>query len=420
MTYQPPVSDATDRADAAVPRADPLRTGAVAVVERLRAAGHEAYWAGGCVRDQLLGLRPKDYDVTTDADPQRIIDLFERSIPVGVQFGVVRVLLGRLEFEIATFRADLGYSDGRRPDAVAWTDAREDVLRRDFTINGLLYDPVDHRIADFVEGVDDLRRGVVRAIGAPEARFAEDRLRLIRAIRFAARFGFQVEPETWRALLLHAPEIGAVSPERIHAELERILTEGGAARGLRLLTRSALLPRVLRELADPERAALRFDGAGPLSPQVAWTTVLYDLEGWPESIEALGRRLRWSTALVRHVTHALDMAHALARYAALGVPGRKRLLRRPELPTALAAARLVARAGQSDGHGLGAAARDLAVWSRRALAPPRLLGGQDLKQAGFAPGPFFAEALSALEDAQLEGRVTTREQAWALVEQLRR
>src|SRR5258707_4638853 len=212
----------------------------------LRRNGHQAYLVGGCVRDLLLGRDPSDYDISTDARPDRVQELFPRSLSVGAKFGVILVVEDGAEVEVATFRSDIGYSDGRHPDHVAYTDsAKEDVRRRDFTINGLLMDPATREVLDFVDGRVDLRAGVVRAIGDPRARFAEDKLRMMRAVRFAARFSFQIDPDTLAAAQGLSAQVTQGSPERIREELTKLLTEGAARRGFELLDETGLLAGVL-------------------------------------------------------------------------------------------------------------------------------------------------------------------------------
>src|SRR5262245_32587135 len=222
------------------------------IVRRLRDAGHEAYLAGGCVRDRLLGREPLDYDVATSAPPEAVQRLFRRTVPVGVQFGVVLVVDDGARFEVATFRSDDAYVDGRRPSAVHFGSAREDAARRDFTLNALFEDPLTGAVHDFVGGMADLRAGLIRAIGDPEARIAEDRLRMLRAVRFAARFGFALHPETRSAIVAAAPTLPDIAAERIGDEIVKILTEGAARRGFQLLDETGLLPVVL-----PEITALR-------------------------------------------------------------------------------------------------------------------------------------------------------------------
>src|SRR2546427_2876360 len=208
---------------------------AIEIIRALRRLGHEAYLVGGCVRDMVMGIEPTDYDIATSARPEEIVKIFPRTEAIGAQFGVVLVIHRGHPFEVATFRSDEAYVDGRRPTGVVFTDAKTDVLRRDFTINGLLYDPIEERVIDYVSGQDDIRARIVRAIGDPQKRFEEDKLRILRAIRFGARLGYSIEPATWAAVCRMAPHIRQVSIERIREELLRILTEGQAPRGCRML-----------------------------------------------------------------------------------------------------------------------------------------------------------------------------------------
>src|SRR5881394_1982390 len=221
-----------------------------AVIDRLRASGHQAFLVGGCVRDLLLGVKPKDFDVATDARPDRIMDLFPRSGRVGAHFGVVLVRDAFCQVEVATFRSDLDYEDGRRPNTVHFErDPKQDVLRRDFTVNGLLMDPDTGNVLDYVDGRDDLARRVIRAIGDPVTRFREDHLRMLRAIRFASRLAFTIDPATFDAIRANHRLVLRVSAERIRDELLRILTEGGARRGFEMLDQSGMLADILPEIA---------------------------------------------------------------------------------------------------------------------------------------------------------------------------
>ena len=397
---------------------DRVRQGAFDVLETLREAGFEAWWAGGCVRDQLMGRAPEDYDIATNAHPDQVAGLFDKTVLVGAHFGVVVVIWDDEQYEVATFRTERGYSDGRRPDAVEWATAREDVLRRDFTINGLLYDPVADEVADHVGGRDDITAGLIRAIGDPEERFAEDRLRLIRAVRFAARFEFEIEPETWRAVTVHAPSILEVSAERIRDELQKILTEGNAPGGIELLASSGLLEVVLPELTQWEAARDRFaTTTGNPSPAVAWAMALYDAA---PAVDGLGMRLRWPRSLVRDVANGVKIAHDLMGYEALDIANRKRLLRSDGLDIGARVAIAAADSDQAPGDGPRAAARDRQRWSADQLRPEPLLTGDDLRALGYPPGPWFGEVLRRIEDGQLVGKLTSREQALMLVETLAR
>src|SRR5215475_5641352 len=221
---------------------------AIEIVKELRSRGHEAYFVGGCVRDMVMQIEPADYDIATSATPDEVTAIFPRTEGVGAQFGVVLVIKRGHPFEVATFRSDEAYIDGRHPSGVVFTDAKQDVLRRDFTINGLLYDPLTHQVIDFVNGRADIDAKIVRAIGDPHARFEEDKLRILRAIRFGARLGYTIEKETWNAVRAMAPKIHQVSSERIRDELTRILTEGQAARGIRMLEESGLRNQILPEV----------------------------------------------------------------------------------------------------------------------------------------------------------------------------
>jgi poly(A) polymerase len=404
-----------------------LRGGALEVVARLRAAGFEALFAGGCVRDEALGVEPKDWDVATSARPDEVMALFERSIPVGVAFGVVRVVVRGHEYEVATFRADGDYADHRRPTSVSWASAREDVLRRDFTINGLLSDPFAEggaKVVDFVGGLEDLRNGLIRAIGDPRLRFEEDYLRMIRAVRFAARFGFAIDPATFAAVVAMSSRIVDVSAERIGQEMERLLSEGGQGVGLDLLARTGLLPHVVPELADmalvPGPAAMdvddfpaaltaaieRMQGLQRCEPSLGWALLLWDRRA---AVEDIARRLRMSRAMTAAIAEIIDAGHTITRWGELRVSEQKRTLRLTHAAQALIAARQSGHREASE-----AAAAALTGWPEEALRPSPLINGRDLTALGYRPGPGFAVALTAVEDAQLEGRVADREAALAL------
>ncbi len=387
---------------------DTLRDGALDVVRRLRAAGHEALWAGGCVRDMLLGRPPKDIDIATSAPPEAVLPLFPRAYPVGVAFGVVRVLHAGHEYEIATFRSDGAYLDGRRPVGVRWATPEEDVARRDFTINGLLHDPIAGLTHDHVGGEADLRAGLIRAIGDPAARFGEDHLRVLRAVRFAARFGFRIEDETWAAVRAFAPRVTTVSAERVRDELEKLLTEGGAARGLGLLVESGLAAVLLPAL-DLTHAARHLQGLGAVPPELGWAILLADL---PEAAVApFLDALRHARAFGRLVADIIGVARHVTHYEQRTLSERKRLLRRPGAPTGLDLAAAL-------GHDPSAARADLHAWDAATLSPPPLVTGHDLAAAGLRQGPRFRDALLAVETAQLEGTVVSREAALALALQV--
>lgn len=406
---------------------------ALAVVRRLRDAGHVAYFAGGCVRDALLGLAPKDYDVATDAPPPRVRELFPRTQAVGAAFGVILVRQGRSQIEVATFRTDGKYVDGRRPEGVLFTNAEEDAKRRDFTINGLFFDPIEERVIDFVGGQEDLRNRVLRAIGNADARFEEDHLRLLRAIRFAARFDLQVEPETWTAIGRHMAHLVRISPERVADELRMMLTPPTRAaawemlgdRGFEgILFRFVKLPwaasqdRLLAELSsvfDAVRpgqaipfglalAATSLDWIQLLMPQSAGFRDALSPAAVNEITKGLRQALKLSNEETEDVRGALEGLHfLLLADREHTVAELKRFLARP---TAQMSRDLLAATGA--GATVEARLREL---EKGEYAPPPLVTGDDLTSAGLTPGPAFKRALDHVYDAQLEGRVTTKEQA---------
>lgn len=407
---------------------DAQRAFAVDVVRKLRAAGFEAVLAGGCVRDQLLGLVPKDYDVATNATPEQVREVFgrRRTIPVGAAFGVIAVPGPKPAgtVEVATFRRDVSYSDGRRPDAVAFTTAEEDAQRRDFTINGLFYDPVDDRVLDYVGGQADLRRGVVRAIGEPRERFAEDKLRMLRAVRIAAAFDFALDSETLAAIQRMAGEILVVSAERIAAELRRMLTDPRRERAIALLAESRLLAVLLPEAGEgaaldspPLVRAKRLVAAleTPTFP-LALAALLFAL-GANDRVVAIGRRWRLSNDEIERAAYLVAHATALDAAATLAWPKVQRMLIHSF--GAEHAALHVARAKIGEGNADAVAfCRERLAWPAEKLNPPPLLTGDDLKRHGIRPGPRFKTLLDEVRDAQLEGRVGTREEALRLAERI--
>lgn len=402
-----------------------VEAAALRVVRALRDGGHQALWAGGSVRDRLLGRRASDIDVATSARPDEVQALFRRTKAVGAHFGVVLVSESprpgvRVELEVATFRVDAAYEDGRRPTSVRFATPEEDAHRRDFTINGLFYDPVQDEVLDFVEGREDLVRGVVRAIGDADARFLEDRLRILRAPRFAAALGFRLDPATAHAGRVHAPEVPAcVSPERVHGELQRILTPPTRAHGLALCEEIGVLEHVLPEARVDLPRALRAVAALPPDVEVdaAWAAALHP--AGPAAAEAALTRVRASNLQrdrVRATLEALALAPTLCD---LTVAEQKRFFRRPEVRDLLAC---VLRATAIAGDGDLEVYRYLrARWRAFSADPtaaspgaPLLLNGRDLQAAGQRAGKHFGPVLAAVEDAQLEGRVTTKEQALAM------
>lgn len=415
------------------------RADALAVLRRLREAGHAAYFAGGCVRDVLLGHEPKDFDVATDAPPDRVRQLFRNTQAVGAAFGVILVRQGRSMIEVATFRADLGYHDGRRPQGVRFTTAEEDAKRRDFTINGLFLDPIEDRVIDYVGGQADLNAKVLRAIGNADERFAEDHLRLLRAIRFASRLGFHIEPATAKAIAAHARELQRISPERIADELRRMLTPPTRDQAFRLLRQFQLLDILMRFL--PERMTTRPDetfslflalgpplNRGTISFGLALAALTlcfrmhaasqYDLAHWLSDVEvrrsrkAMRQALKISNDEEAAMTGALGFGHLLAP-AAPSVATLKRFLAKPASKEARLLMAALVRCGLMK-NALVPVMKSLDALEQTDYAPPPLITGDDLAAAGATPGPAFKRALDAAYDAQLEDRLTTRDAAMEL------
>jgi poly(A) polymerase len=421
-----------------------------AVVAKLRSAGHQAWLVGGCVRDLLLRLPPQDYDISTDARPDRIDKLFPNSSQVGAQFGVVLVRSDFDQVEVATFRSDHDYSDGRRPDRVHFeTDPRQDVLRRDFTINGLMLDPFTGEVLDYTGGRADLEAHTIRAIGDPETRFREDHLRLLRAVRFAARLGFTIETETLEAIRRLHGLIGSVSPERVRDELLRILTEGGARYGFELLDQTGLLRDILPEVAamkgveqppefHPEgdvwvHTLLLLERLGRATPTLALGALLHDV-GKPPTFRVSGRirfdgHVEEGVKLTRNILERLrlsrdqsDRVEALVanhmRFAdahRMKAATLKRFLRLPYFDEHLELHRLDCLAASGRLGNYEFVQQKLRDMPPEQLKPPPLINGHDLIEAGYIPGPQFSSILEAVEDAQLEGQIATREDAMALV-----
>ncbi len=402
----------------------PHEAAGLAVVRRLRERGFVAYFAGGCVRDRLLGCPPKDVDVATSATPDEVKSSFRRTIEVGVAFGVVRVREQGAEVEVATFRVDGSYTDGRRPESVRFSTPEEDAKRRDFTINGMFLDPVTREVIDFVGGREDLARKVVRAIGDPEARFAEDRLRLLRAPRFAARLGFTVEEGTAGAARLHAAELvsSGVSQERIHGELDRILTHASRARGVALTAELGLLRHALPEAARdvPRVMAALADLPPRVEPALAWAVAVH-LAG-PEGAFAAMERLKASNDARTRVQAIVEGVASARELPAWSTPARIRFLRRKDLQEVLLALRALLAAGgeaPTPADALEAAWRAAqADTGPTGLDAKRFVEGADLKKAGVPPGPVYSRVIPAVEDAQLEGRVATKAEALALALEL--
>ena len=426
----------------------------------LRAAGHQAYLVGGCVRDILLKREPADYDVATDATPDEVQRIFPRSLAVGAQFGVIIVLddyakEDPAQVEVATFRSDVGYSDGRHPDRVIYSKSpEEDVRRRDFTINGLLLDPETNEVLDFVQGRKDLGAHLIRAIGDPGARFIEDKLRMVRAVRFAARFGYAIEAHTFAAIKKLAPQIKQVSAERLRDELTKILTEGAARRGFELLDETGLLKELLPEIAATKGVEQppQYHPEGDVwvhtlimleklkaggSETLAWGVLLHDVGKPPtftppdgpsgrirfdghdevgtQMAGAICRRFRFSNEETEQIMALVSNHMRFKDVLKMRPATLKRFVRMNHFDEHLELHRVDCLSSHGSLENYDYTRRFILETPPEEVRPPRLLTGEDLKEMGFKPGPTFREILDALEDAQLEGRVSNREEAERLV-----
>jgi len=448
-----------------------MRDFAKSTVKTLRQHGFQAYLVGGCVRDLLLGRAPKDYDVATDATPEQVVGIFPETYAVGAQFGVVLVPVPEKDtasafpaessskshaVEVATFRSDIGYSDGRHPDEVRFSrDPREDVARRDFTINGMLLDPFSDQtpgeVLDFVGGRKDLEAGIIRTIGDPEQRFGEDKLRMLRAVRFAARFEYAIEPATFAAMQNLAPQIQVVSRERVRDELTRMLTEGHGRRAFLMLDESGLLKQVLPEISAMKgvQQPAEFHPEGdvfvhtllllanlpqPCPLTLAWGALLHDV-GKPATFrvapdrirfdghvevgmkvaEEICRRLRFSNDETEQILALVDNHMRFGHVTRMKESTLKKFLRMPAFDEHLALHRADCLASHRNLSTYELIQKKRAEIPAEKLRPAPLVTGDDLIAAGHAPGPKFREILTAVEDAQLEGRLPSRDAALEFV-----
>lgn len=452
-----------------------LKDHAISIVRMLRERGHQAYLVGGCVRDMVLGREPADYDVTTDATPDQVMRIFPETYAVGAQFGVVLVPPGSPDarelrpavdatsvptdhskadvVEVATFRSDIGYSDGRHPDRVQFsTDPREDVERRDFTINGLLLDPIKGEILDFVGGQQDLKAGIIRTIGSPEQRFEEDKLRMLRAVRFAARFEYTIDPATFAAMQKLAGNIHQVSRERVRDELSKMLIEGHARRAFLLLDESGLLQQVLPEISamkgveqppqfHPEgdvfvHTLLLLEKLPRPSPMtLAWGALLHDV-GKPATFrvadrirfdghvevgvkmaEQICRRFRFSNHDTEQILALVKNHMRFGDVQRMKESTLKKFMRLPQFEEHLELHRLDCQSSHGDLTSYEFTREKLVSTPEASMRPAPLVTGNDLINAGYVPGPRFKEILAAVEDSQLEGQLQNKEQALAFVRQ---
>lgn len=433
---------------------DSLESSARSVVRRLQDAGHVALFAGGCVRDRLMGVAPHDYDIATDARPERVQELFRRTVAVGAQFGVICVLEEGAEFQVASFRADGLYLDGRHPQSVTFSTPELDAQRRDFTINGMFFDPVREEVIDFVDGQRDLAARVIRAIGDPAARFAEDRLRMLRAVRFATVLGFDLDAATWRAVCENSAAIGVVSAERVRDELVKILLHPRRLRGFDLLDESGLLREVLPEMETLKGCEQppQFHPEGDvfvhtrimlsLLPQtvsvpLVFSVLLHDIakpatyavdpdgrirfSGHDKlgatMTEAIMTRLRFSRREIDATVEIVAQHMTFKDVQQMRVAKLKRFMARPHFEDEMELHRVdcTSSHGALDNYDFVRARQH--EFANEPLIPPPLIGGRDLLALGIPAGPRFKEILEAVEARQLEGRLRDRQAAIAWVKQ---
>src|SRR5881398_2544668 len=418
------------------------------VAARLRERGHIAYFAGGCVRDMVRGLIPKDYDIVTNARPEAVQGLFPHTFAVGAHFGVIIVLENGFQFEVATFRSDDEYIDGRHPSAVHFSSPEEDARRRDFTINGMFYDPVAEKLIDFVGGRADIDAKLVRAIGEPAKRFAEDRLRMLRAVRFATVLDYEIDKQTWDALVANASSINQISAERIREELMRIFLSPNRVRGWDLLDSSGLMPVILPELEamkgvlQPEQfhpegdvfvhtrlmlqllpeevsvplvfAVLFHDVAKPVTATVDKTGRIrfneHDRIG-AQMTEAIMRRLRFSGAEIESAVEMVRQHMVFKDVPKMRVAKLKRFMARPTFDDELELHRVDCEGSHRMLDNYEFLVRKREEFANEPIIPPPLVRGDDLIALGLEPSPKFSEILEAVETRQLEGSLRTREEA---------
>lgn len=418
------------------------------IIRTLRDAGHEALLAGGCVRDQLLGKEPKDYDVATSATPEQVVALFPGAMTVGAHFGVVIVRRDGHHVEVATFRTDGVYKDGRRPEHVTFSDPQHDAQRRDFTVNGLFWDPIANQVIDYVGGQADLNAGILRAIGDPQRRFAEDHLRLLRAVRFATTLGFEIEAGTWAALQAGAADIRGVSAERIRDELTKIFLDSHRLRGFDLLVESGLMQAVLPEILAlkgveqppqwhpegdvfihtrlmlsllPEQASLPLvlsvllhDIAKPATFTIDATGRIrfsgHDKLGAQMTDEIL-HRLKFPNHVIHPTVEAVESHMIFKDVQKMRESTLKRFMARPHFGDELELHRVdcLGSNGYLDNYEFIQAKKE--EFAKAPLIPERLVTGRDLMELGWPPGPRLGEALTTLQNLQLEGKVKSREEA---------
>ena len=436
--------------------ADDKRNQAEEIVLSLKKARYEAYFVGGCVRDFVMGVIPDDYDIVTSALPDQVMAVFTRTVAIGAKFGVVAVIVEGHSYEVATFRSDDIYIDGRRPSNVHFTCAKEDVFRRDFTVNGLLMDPVSGEITDYVDGLADIRGKIIRTIGDPDQRFQEDHLRMLRAIRFTANLNFSLDSSTKEAIAKNVAAIKTISAERLCDELSKLLTRGGARRGLELMAQTGMLREILPEVdfmqgvEQPPRfhpegdvwqhtlmmlEILSEEKRPRVNPVLAWGALLHDV-GKPVSrsedengvhfyghvkhgekiADEIMQRLKFSRAQREAVLNLIGQHMIFMNVQKMRPARLKRFLRVPDFNLHLELNRLdcLASHGMLDNYEF--CRNQLENLAVEELHPPRLINGDDLIALGFTPGEIIGEILRALEDEQMEGRISSIDEAKIFVE----
>jgi len=417
----------------------------------LKESGHTAYFAGGCVRDHLMGLTPHDFDIATSALPDQVEKLFKRTVPVGKQFGVILVLEGDRQYEVATFRTESGYQDGRHPTRIDFTGPREDASRRDFTVNGLYYDPFAQKIIDYVGGEADIVKKVIRCIGSAEERFEEDKLRLLRAVRFASTLGFEIERPTWEAVKSSARKISCVSPERIREELVKMLTRPGAARGIRLLEESGLLQAVLPEISAMKDVAqppdyhpegdvfihtmLLLEKLRNPSPTLALAALFHDVAKPPtyavrngkitfyehaplgaRMTQEIMRRLRFSNDEIEKVSEAVENHMKFADVQHMREAKLRKFISRSNFGEELELHRIDCLSCHGNLANYQFVQEKIKAYGNEPLRPKPLLSGHDLISLGMKPGPGMKEVLEEAYELQLENVFAAREAALAWAE----
>ncbi len=426
---------------------------AVSIVKKLRKEGFKSYFAGGCVRDKLMNLKSTDYDIATEATPDDVSSIFKKTIPVGVDFGVVVVVYNKKMYEVATFRNDSSYSDGRHPDSVEFTNDEEDAKRRDFTINGMFYDPLTDTIIDYVDGKKDIKKKIIRAIGSPLKRFSEDALRMIRAVRFAVRFDFKIEEETLSAIKTHAGSIKKISPERIREEMTKILVGKNSGNALKLLYKTGLLQEILPEVVamygveQPkefhpegdvfEHTVIMLNEIKNNNEILAWSVLLHDV-GKPKTFfrasdrirfnnhnrvgariaEKICKRLKFSNNATDAIYKCVDNHMNFMNVQKMRVSTLKKMMRYPTFKDELELHRLDCFASHGDLSNWKFLKEKLSTFKEDEISPKLFISGKDLIKSGYKPGPIFNKILNEVEVLQLENKINNKEQALEYVNKI--